>query len=321
MTGLVPDQQDSPALGSGTEGSSVELDDEIRVERDEEGDEMVQEALPIDSDEIIGIERAAGLDVVGEEVLPLKTSEEIRVEKRSRPYRLPLPASDDESSEEAEKNDYKIPFPNKDSSNKLAAVNVEDVRPMRRDLPSRTIPRGVNWYKIPVPEEQGHSAKPGPGKRNSPSRPARTPSPRIPSWYKIPIAEGDTTYKLPIKEIKAEDTKQLSEPNSETIRAERRDEAPVNPLITPAPEIPVSGDGGKLDTETGIRPAWTTPDFLTSFFPLFITLACSCLISSAAPVVTSSVTEVTQLWNYTTVSLLLFFCWGGFWAWEGCASK
>ncbi|PVH78892.1 hypothetical protein DL98DRAFT_589855 [Cadophora sp. DSE1049] len=319
-SGPAPDQQDSPTIDSEDEGSLSDLDDEIRVERGYVPDGLVGEVLPIDVDESIRVESAEVLDIAVQGTLPLETGEEIRVEKRSRPYRLPLPESDDESPEEAAENGYKLPFPSEDSGNRLAAVNDEEVRPMRQDFPSRTVPRGAKWYKIPIPQEDEDTQtgqKPGPGKRNSPSRPARTPSPHIPSWYKIPVAEGDTTYKLPAPE--AEDNNHIPEPDTETIRVERRDEekGPSDPLMTPAPELPAVGEGGELDAEKGIRvekrAPWTTPDFLTTFFPLFITLACSCLISSAAPVVTSSVTEVKQLWNYTTVSLSSFgFLWGSF---------
>lgn len=294
-SGLVPEKQEAPPVDSGDEGLALDVDESIRVDR------------------------AESLDVIVEEPLPLEAGEENRVEKRSRPYRLPLPGSDDESPEDAEKNGYITSLPIEDSHGLVVAVNDQEVRPMRRDNPSRTIPRGGKWYKIPIPEAEedtqlGQQVRPE--RKDLPSRPARTPSPRMPSRYKLPVGEGDATYNVPGPESEESQQLDLPEPDTETIRVERRGEeqSPADPLITPAPELPVSGYEEELDAEKGIRvekrAAWTTPDFLTSFFPLFITLACSCLISSAAPVVTSSVTEVRQTWNYTTVSfsfsILLF---------------
>lgn len=315
-SGLVPEEQETPYSDSSDEGSSLNAVDGIRVERDEMPDGLAEEVLLVDADESIRVARAESQDSAVEGVLPLEAGEKIRVEKRSRPYRLPLPGSDDEFPEEAEKNGYIVSLPTEDSDRLVAAVNDEEVRPMRRDNPSRTIPREAKWYKIPIPEadektQLGQQVRPE--RRNSPSHPARTPSPRIPSWHKIPIVEGDTTYKVPAPEVEESQQLDLPKPDTETIRVERRgeEEGPANPLITPAPELPVSTDEEEVDAENGIRvekrAAWTTPDFLTSFFPLFITLACSCLISSAAPMVTSSVTEVRQTWNYTTVRFSFFF--------------
>ena len=283
-SGLVSEKQEAPPVDSGDERSALDVDESIRVER------------------------AESLEVTVEGALPLEAGEEIRVEKRSRPYRLPLPGSDDESPEDAERNGHIVSLPTEDSDRLVAAVNDQEVRPMRRDSPSRTIPRGAKWYKISIPEAEEDTQlaqQVRPERRDSPSRPARTPSPRISPWYKISAPEAEETQQL-----------DLPESDNETIRVERRVEegGPADPLITPAPELPVSVYEEELDAEKGIRvekrAAWTTPDFLTSFFPLFITLACSCLISSAAPVVTSSVTEMRQTWNYTTVSfcfsILLF---------------
>ncbi|KAK0107453.1 hypothetical protein ONS96_003268 [Cadophora gregata f. sp. sojae] len=111
---------------------------------------------------------------------------------------------------------------------------------------------------------------------------------------------------------------------TQTIRVEveKRDlskEQQADPLITPGPSFQLPSTGGQTKNEssnakTNIeaddhnairvqkREIWTTPDYLTSIFPLFITLACSCLVSSAAPGVTSSVTEVREVWSFESTT-------------------
>ncbi|KAH9204949.1 hypothetical protein DL95DRAFT_417823 [Leptodontidium sp. 2 PMI_412] len=338
MDGEGDDQLDSLDLDLGDKGLGLSVDDGIRVERDEISDVDVEEVFPLAEDEGIRVERAEIPDVVVEEILPVDVDEGIRVERdesseSTTEDTLPMDLDEGirvergeapETPEEAARNGYKLPI--------LLLNNDDDeeVRPMKRkgvDFPSRTVPRSTKWYKLPVSEAEEEiqplpdKAVAGPGKRNSPPRPARTPSPRIPSWYKIPLPERDETYKLPIEE--GEDTYRLPAPepelepeqDNETIRVEKRDDGQADPMITPAPALPILGGGNELSgldhdrnqdlgLDKGIRvekrAIWTTPDFLTTFFPLFITLACSCLVGSAAPVVTSSVTEVVQTWNYTT---------------------
>ncbi|KAK0103261.1 hypothetical protein ONS95_005295 [Cadophora gregata] len=112
---------------------------------------------------------------------------------------------------------------------------------------------------------------------------------------------------------------------TQTIRVEveKRDlskEQQADPLITPGPSFQLSSPGrqqtdyksldGGMDAGANDhnairvqkRETWTTPDYLTSIFPLFITLACSCLVSSAAPGVTSSVTEVREMWSFESTT-------------------
>ncbi|KAG4436324.1 hypothetical protein IFR05_008177, partial [Cadophora sp. M221] len=271
----------------------LESGEEIRVERNETPDHTMEDAIPIDADQGIRVERDKA-------ILPSPIDSTIRVSKplsNLQPrteitYKLPL--ANEETPDQAARNGYKLSHLNND----------EEIRPMRREKerrinsPSRKFSRSAKLYKIPVPDAEEleiHLSPqkvkaPGPGKRNSPSRPARTPSPRIPSWYKIPIPEGDETYKLPTPE--GEDTYRLPEPepqpDSKTIRPEKREDGPIDPMITPAPDLPAfRGEKGlsvlendvdvELDKGKGIRvekrAVWTTPDFLTTFFPLFITLA------------------------------------------------
>ncbi|KAH7354674.1 hypothetical protein BKA65DRAFT_592823 [Rhexocercosporidium sp. MPI-PUGE-AT-0058] len=322
-------QQGSADLDSGDQALPLSVDEGIRVKRDDASGVAVQGALPLESGEEIRVERYESPDATIEDKLPVKIDEGIRVEWNEVPEVIAedlLPSNIDESIrvekrasslEHRIEDTYKIPLNDQEESEEaarngyiLSDLNNDEVRPMKRDLPARTSPRSAKWYKIPMPgEEELHlpapfrtgekaGAVPGPGKRNSPSRPARTPSPRVPSWYKIPVPETEDTYRLP-----------QAEPDSEVIRVEKREEGPADPLITPAPELPFLGAENELsepDHDQGIRvekrAVWTTPDFLKTFFPLFITLACSCLISSAAPLITSSVTEVVQTWNYTTTT-------------------
>lgn len=131
----------------------------------------------------------------------------------------------------------------------------------------------------------------------------RDDSPAIEVVGVLPVdLDENIRYKIPIPE-----TNIPTQAGSE-VRFDKRD-LPADPLITPAPELlpVVVEESESLDQEQGIRvekrATWTTPDFLKTFFPLFVTFACSCLIESAAPVVTSTFTDVVQTWNYTTVSL------------------
>ncbi|KAL2070940.1 hypothetical protein VTL71DRAFT_13966 [Oculimacula yallundae] len=272
----------------------IEVDSGIRVERREDSIDNAKVAVSLDYEDVIRLERNEVADAE-EDVESTEDSECIRIEKRTLLLRrsqnrneIEVETKEEkETSAEAARNGYiLLPHSEDDGYRPALLQDSEVIRPKSRDPASRTTSE--------------------PQKRYQPAKPKRTPESYSALPYNIPVTE---------QEEKEEDRifESASTPENEVIRVEKQKRSvktASDPLITPAPEFPVQvlipDFGAGNEKEHGIRvekrETWTTPDFLRTFFPLFITLACSCLITSAAPVVTSSVTDVVQMWNYTTTT-------------------
>ncbi|CZT07219.1 uncharacterized protein RAG0_12753 [Rhynchosporium agropyri] len=314
----------------GDEGTIFLLKDIVRVERDEPA---IEEAvLRKDMDEGRRLARRGEMEPDLEDEGSVGTNEVNRVERGEVPGAVEdiFPINADERIRAERKVEVILTAEAAGSmdTNELLRIENEDAlniitdQSLLRTDQSITIEKRVHpfhspqdKYKVRLETEKKTVLQAvGNGYMLSlqPVRKKRTPDDIVASPYRVPgpgegVTDSDTDIEIDIP------TSTISSYiGNARMEKFQHDNGPANPLITPPPRLPilildvVGGERGGQKKEQGIRvekrDTWTMPDFLVSFLPLFITLACSCLITSAVPMVTSSVTDTVQNWNYSTVS-------------------